>query len=229
MIFAKAPFPGRVKTRLIPLLGAEGAARLHEALVLDTLERTQGARGLRRWLACAPAADDPFFSECAGSFDLERITQRGEDLGLRMANAIRDVVGRTGNGVVLIGTDSPTLPPTAIDDAAHRLGKSAVVLGPSTDGGYYLIATARTDLPIFDRMEWGGPRVLSDTLRRLRDADLSADLLPFWYDVDTLGDLAWLAEHIHWLAGKGGEIPRRTAEILKRFNEGRADHDDSME
>lgn len=217
VIFAKAPVAGEVKTRLIPTLGAEGAADLYRAMIWDTLERTQTCRGLKRRLACWPSMDDPFFLECAETFRLERVSQRGQDLGLRMANVIRDVIGSGGGAVILMGTDLPTLPTEIIEQAADRLASAPVVLGPATDGGYYLIGTTRPGLPIFHDMTWGTPGVSRETLRRLREHSIPVELLPFWYDVDTMEDLLWLREHIRSLSRNGEAAPPRTAQFLEKI------------
>jgi uncharacterized protein len=145
------------------------------------------------------------------------MAQRGADLGSRMANAVDDLIRPDGGTVMILGSDSPTLPAETVDQAAERLKDCPVVLGPSADGGYYLVGTTRADLPIFDRIAWGESTVLAETLRRLRESAIDASLLPMWYDVDTADDLAWMAEHIQWLARAGEEIPRRTAEFLKRL------------
>jgi glycosyltransferase A (GT-A) superfamily protein (DUF2064 family) len=114
--------------------------------------------------------------------------------------------GRFAGGaerVVLLGTDSPTLPVAWVEEAFARLGSADAVLGPATDGGYYLIGCSRRVPPVFDGIAWGGPTVLAETVARLTVPDWRLALLAPWYDVDTIADWQMLREHIQALRRAG--------------------------
>jgi rSAM/selenodomain-associated transferase 1 len=191
-VFAKRPRPGEVKTRLATASSADWAARVAEAFLLDTLARLDGIDA-RRVLAFAPADAGPDFERLAGG--RFRLWAQGEgDLGARMAAFFREQLS-AGGPVVLVGADSPTLPPEVVGEAFAALGTHDVVLGPAADGGYYLIGCAREVPQLFDGVAWGGGRVLLDTIARL-PAWARLAVLPPWYDVDTLADWQLLRGHV---------------------------------
>lgn len=193
-IFAKAPVPGRAKTRTQTLLSAEQAGQLQGCLTRDTLAMSRGRA--RRVLYVAEGLDHPFLVELAAAEEVAREPQRGDDLGARMATALRECGAEAGAPVCIIGTDSPHLPPEVLDQAFAALARVPVVLGPAGDGGYYLIGARGPLPPIFDQMRWGTEEVLAETLRRLEAAGLPYELLPFWYDIDLPADLRLLAAHL---------------------------------
>lgn len=188
-IFAKAPHPGAVKTRLVPPLTLEQAAQLQSALVEDTLRRL-AELPLVRYLACAPNIRDPFFKACADRYGTRLIAQGTGDLGQRMRRVATTLLTRHRK-VLLIGTDSPTIPLDFVTQAEQRLETSDLVFGPSEDGGYYLLGQRRLYREIFDGVTWGGADVLADTLAKL-DPSVVA-IIPSWYDVDRPSDLTRLA------------------------------------
>jgi rSAM/selenodomain-associated transferase 1 len=196
IIFAKAPDPGQVKTRLSPPLTSDQAARLHEAFMLDVVHAAQPLVGVTQWLSCAPSTTHPFFRLLSRRFRLRLLTQTGETLGERMASALRQVLDAGATRAVLIGTDVPTLPGTMIRDAFRFLRRADVVLGPACDGGYYLVGVSRRVPPIFDEIPWGRSTVLESTLVLVNRLGLRCRLLPFWYDVDTLPSLRLLTAHL---------------------------------
>ena len=196
IVFARAPVPGEVKTRLIARLGARGAAALHAALVERTLETACSARVSRVELCCAPDESHPFFLACAQRFGVALTAQAEGDLGARMHAAFERVVPGSGRAL-LIGTDCPALTSAHLRDAAAALqaGHDAV-LGPAEDGGYVLIGLARTSPRVFDGIGWGGPDVLRDTRARLGALGWRWHELAELWDVDRPDDLARLAERI---------------------------------
>lgn len=196
IIFAKAPEPGQVKTRLSPPLTSDQAARLHEAFTLDVVRAAQSLTRVTQWLSCAPSTTHPFFRRLSHRFRLRLLTQTGETLGERMASAMRQTLDTGATRVVLIGTDIPTLPGTIIRDAFRLLRRADVVLGPACDGGYYLVGVSRRVPPIFDEIPWGRSTVLEATLAHVNRLGLRCRLLPFWYDVDALPSLRLLAAHL---------------------------------
>jgi rSAM/selenodomain-associated transferase 1 len=196
IIFAKAPEPGQVKTRLSPPLTSDQAARLHEVFMLDVVRSAQSLSGVTQWLSCAPSTTHPFFRRLSHRFRLRLLTQTGKTLGERMASALRQTLDTGATRVVLIGTDIPTLPATVIRDAFRLLRRADVVLGPACDGGYYLVGVSRRVPPIFDEIPWGRSTVLETTLAHINRLGLRCRLLPFWYDVDALPSLRLLAAHL---------------------------------
>jgi rSAM/selenodomain-associated transferase 1 len=183
-----------VKTRLAAATSADWAARVATAFVLDTVERLAHVEAARV-LAFTPPTARSYFAEISqGRF---RLTPQADgDLGRRMA-AFFDEQFRTGAAaVVLVGADSPTLPLPFIRQAFQELERADVVVGPSTDGGYYLIGCARSVAPLFEGMSWGTSLVLSETMASLRDPEWRLALLPPWYDVDTLDDWRMLRGHV---------------------------------
>lgn len=192
-IFAKAPVPGHVKTRLAADIGAEAAAQWYARSLRVIFHRSAVAWAhVERVLFYDPAST-------AGAFDAlpdaptRRVRQEGADLGARMAAALRYCLA-LGTAVrpVLVGSDAPSLPAAYVTEAWDALGSHDVVLGPATDGGYYLIGT-RADYPaLFADMTWSTDRVLSETVARAERRQLGVHLLPEWFDVDTVQDLAAL-------------------------------------
>ncbi len=188
-VFAKFPAPGHAKTRLIPALGAQGAADLHERMVrltlarVDELRRARGV-GAEVWHTGNDAAD---FAGLFGGTFLYR-QQAGADLGARMLHAFR-VMLRDASAAVIIGTDCPELSAAVLRSAFDELQRHDLVLGPATDGGYYLIGLRRPVPGLFDGMTWSTDGVLAETLGRARALGLSVHLLPTLDDVDDPGDL----------------------------------------
>jgi rSAM/selenodomain-associated transferase 1 len=181
-VFAKAPIAGEVKTRLVPLLSAEGAARLHAALVRRALATALRARLGPVELWCAPDERHPFFSQCRVDFGVTLHRQRGADLGERMANAFANSHAAR-EALLLIGSDCPALSPARLRAAARALEGRDAVLTPAEDGGYVLVALARP-AAIFKEIEWGGPAVMAQTRERLERARLRWKEMPKLWDVD---------------------------------------------
>jgi rSAM/selenodomain-associated transferase 1 len=198
-VMAKAPRPGRVKTRLSPALSRVAAARLARALLLDTLDTVRQVRGVHRVVLYAPRRSRASFRQLAGDF--EPIAQRAGDLGRRLALAFRDLHALGRGPVVVIGGDAPALPAAVLTRAIRVLadGRHGAVLGPSADGGYYLIGSRRPCAALFRGIAWSSPAVFSQTLARARRQRLAVAVLPRWWDVDTPADVErlrrWLAAH----------------------------------
>ena len=199
-IFAKLPRPCQVKTRLAAATSPAFAARVADAMLGDTLDR-MAAIDAERWLVFAPHDAAAAMTELArGRYQL---TPQGDgDLGQRLERFFQQRIRHEPERVVVIGADSPTLPVEFVARAFDQLQTSDLVLGPATDGGYYLIGCARRLPPIFAGIDWGGATVLRDTIARLDTTALLA-LLPPWYDVDTLDDWRMLQGHIAALRRAG--------------------------
>lgn len=188
-IMAKAPVAGAVKTRLVPPLTAQQAAEFYRALLVDQFEHLSNIGGAERYVFFAPADAEATLRELAGA-DYAYLPQCDGDLGARMAQVFVDLWQRGHGNVVLIGSDLPALPLAIIDDAFARLasGEPRVVLGPSQDGGYYLVGMNRPTPEIFTNMTWSHERVLADTTARLDHLGAAFSLLPSWFDLDVAED-----------------------------------------
>lgn len=184
LIFAKAPLPGQVKTRLVPLLGTVGAARLHSAMVAQTVQRVQAAALAPLQLWCAPSAAAPLFDALKQTGPLELCEQHGADLGARMLHAFTAAL-QSAEVAVAIGTDWPALDPGVIATALQRLQQGDdAVLGPAEDGGYILLGLRRVDTRLFEDIAWGSAQVLSQTQERLRQLQWRWSELPMSWDLD---------------------------------------------
>jgi hypothetical protein len=193
VVMAKAPLVGSVKTRLHGELGAELATELYRCFLRDTFALVASVRavrpGLKSVLCFAPEGAAGAFEGLVAP-DVVRIAQRGEGLGERLVNCFRDVLGIGAESVVVIGADSPTLPRAYVAEAFDALaGAADVALGPTLDGGYYLVGARRLHVRLFDGVSWSTSRVLEETLERARRASLDVRLLGEWYDVDEPADL----------------------------------------
>lgn len=193
IVFAKAPLPGAVKTRLAPLLGAEAAAALHARLVQHTLATACAAGIGPVELCCTPQADDPFFNTCGSRYPISLTCQTDGDLGARMLAAFTRTLSRAGS-VILIGSDCPALTVSHLQQAARALtdGNDAVLV-PAEDGGYALIGLTRCDGLLFHDITWGGAAVLSSTRQRLQHLRWRWHELETLWDVDRPGDYDRLA------------------------------------
>lgn len=205
-VFAKYPEPGRAKTRLIPALGPQGAASLHEQLVRHTLNSVGALLALRDvdaqiWTA---GADPSAFADRFGT-PLPCVAQEEGDLGQRMLAAFRGMLRASRSGV-LIGTDCPDLSAGLLTLAFEALHTADVVLGPASDGGYYLIGLNRPVPALFENIEWSTSSVLAKTLERASALGLTVRLLPTLSDVDEPHDLAvW--ERVRAIMSPAREAP----------------------
>ncbi|MBH0190124.1 MAG: glycosyltransferase [Nitrospira sp.] len=194
VIFAKAPIPGEVKTRLCPPLTPDEAATLHGSFVLDMLERSKLAVAklqlpFHRYLACAPSSELVFFKIMEERQGVRLLDQTGEDLGQRMHRTFADLFAKGYKQVIIVGTDVPTLPLSVYQEALAMLSRSDVVLGPALDGGYYLIGLKQPAEQLFAGVPWSTDQVLGATQRNAKTLGLSVELTTAWRDVDTIADL----------------------------------------
>jgi len=211
VIFAKAPIPGDVKTRLCPPLDHDEAASLHGTLVLDAVERAKGLPGASLYVAGAPDLAHPFFKVMEGRYGAKLLAQRGPDLGSRMRWAMQDAFEQGAQEVLLTGTDLPTLPRAHLMEALTLIKRHDVVLGPTTDSGYYLIGLRKIVPVLFEGIAWSTASVLAETKKKIEQADLSLGLLPECRDLDTLEDLKVFIG----LCGKDRAMTKRTEGALR--------------
>lgn len=190
-VFCKVPVAGEVKTRLIPQLGEEGALSLYKEMVEKTVFDLVNAEVADVEIWCTPTTSHVFFEQ----FDLHRCQQTGDDLGIRMSNALNEGL-KTAEKVVLIGADLPPLDADYLDHAIDELDEQDVVLGPAEDGGYGLIGVRSAVPDMFTGIDWSTEKVLSQTCRHLNGLKANYALLPLIWDVDRPDDLprygAWL-------------------------------------
>ena len=192
LILSKAPDPGAVKTRLIPLLGASGAARLYATLLHACIDRLVAAELCPVDLWCAPVTSHPFFIDCEQRYGVALQQQAEGDLGRRMEHALGSALQQSGY-VILVGADCPELAITDIEETLQALRDHAdVVFGPASDGGYYLVAMRSHHAFLFEAMPWGTANILQLTESRLRDRGISWHRLAVRRDLDTPEDyVAW--------------------------------------
>jgi rSAM/selenodomain-associated transferase 1 len=190
IIFAKQPVPGNVKTRLVPPLSPEQAARLCHFMLSDILNKTKSLESVDRFLFHGGDSQaDSYFHEIFPPLSI--FPQEGIDLGARMEAAFDRIFSMGYRTAAIIGTDSPDLPVSFIADAFRILEKDGtdVVFGPAEDGGYYLLGMKRIHGEIFHGIPWSTGQVLSKSLKHAESAGLGVATLPVWYDVDTIEDL----------------------------------------
>lgn len=195
LVFARAPVPGRVKTRLVPALGAAGAARVHRALVRRTLAVAARIPGARLELWCDGGPPHPFLRREAARVGARVRVQRGPDLGARMDHALRQALRRRPRpAAVLVGTDCPMLDASHLEAAFRALERGGDgVLGPAADGGYVLIGLRRPCGALFRGIPWGTGEVLATTRRAAAAVGVRLRELPPRADLDRPEDWAALS------------------------------------
>lgn len=199
-VMAKAPVPGRVKTRLVPPLLPKEAARLNVCFLRDVTEAiAEIARDGRAhgYLAYTPVGKEAAFrGVLPKSFRI--FPQRGEALTERLIYAAEDLFAAGYASVCFINSDSPTLPHFLLESAAAALRAPGprIALGPSEDGGYYLIGMRKLHRRLFEEIDWSTKEVLAQTQERAAELKLEVKLLPTWYDVDDFYSLRRLCEEL---------------------------------
>lgn len=192
VVFAKAPQPGRAKTRLIPALGAEGAAALASRLLDHALAQALAAGIGPVELCMSPAPGDTDWKHIAISGAVIQTRQGEGDLGERMARAVRRLTQGKHQTVLLMGSDCPALTAAILREAACQLRTHDAVLIPVADGGYVLIGLKSPCPLLFDRMPWSTASVAAETLARMAALNLKVWRGPLLHDIDEPADLAQL-------------------------------------
>lgn len=216
IVFAREPLPGRTKTRLIARLGAAGAAALADAFVRDALAKARRIRSGGIVIAgAAPrgAKQSTYFRALERRYRVGLADQGSGTLGARMRRALRPYAE---GGAVLFGTDTPSLPARLLARSVAMLRASPLVLGPSLDGGYYLVGVRGAMPDIFGGIEWGTGNVLSRTIARLERHGDRLSLGPSWYNVDRPDDLALLAVHLDRSA-KARQACPATVRVMRKL------------
>jgi rSAM/selenodomain-associated transferase 1 len=209
LIATKAPWAGRSKTRLLPTLSPVDAARLHEALLLDTIDCAQ-REATSVGLLVPDAADVPVLRTLAG--DIEIVLQQGTGLADALFHAFAPATAEAA--VAVISSDTPGLPPGELAAAGAALAAGVdVALGPTPDGGYWQIAMAAQHAAPFCDIPWSTDDCLAVTLDRCRDASLAVHLGASWRDIDVPADLEWLRTAVD------PNLAPRTASLLPALGE----------
>ncbi len=225
-VMTKAPRPGEVKTRLTPPLSPTEAAALNTCFLRDTAEallkttENGAARGIAVYTPIG--AEAAYGGILPAAFEL--VPQRGGPFGERLAFAADDLFRLGFASVCLIDSDSPTVPVQAFAQSVDFLQRNeeAVVLGPSDDGGYYLIGLNKPQPSLFEGIDWSTDRVLEQTLERAGQAKLTVHLLPAWYDVDDRETLQRLCRELFGSNGNvgAGHPAPATRELLSQLLQG---------
>ncbi|MDO8749653.1 MAG: TIGR04282 family arsenosugar biosynthesis glycosyltransferase [Dehalococcoidia bacterium] len=216
-IMARAPIPGQVKTRLQPYLTPQQSADLYLAFLQDTLEMAVSARACDVFLAFTPIDEELLFQGLVPA-SVGLFAQCDGDLGQRMCRIFQQLHQEGHSPVLIVGTDIPTLQPRHLTGALERLRDNAVCLGPSRDGGYYLIGAHDVHPRLFQGVPWGTATVLQATLERAKAAGLQVALLDACSDIDTVEDLRGLRQELEQLRQTPGAwVPRRTELRLREM------------
>jgi len=188
VIFAKSPLPGKVKTRLIPVLGKEGACQLYKSMAQKIITNLSSANVCHVHLYIHPVINHGFFKDLQKANELTMFQQEGKDLGDRMSHAI-DVSLKDHAKVIIIGTDCPEYSADYIEQAIYGLDDKDVVIGPAKDGGYVLIGMKQPHSHLFTQIDWGKSTVLDKTLKKIDEISLHYQLLQALHDIDVPADL----------------------------------------
>ncbi len=213
LVIAKRPAIGKTKTRLTPDLTPEQSAALYECLLKDTLDLAASASasiGARLFVLYLPEGEEAYFRVIAPTAGM--LLQEGNDLGARLDNGIRRCTEMGFRHVVIMDSDSPSLPAASLAAAFERLREGApACFGPCDDGGYYLIGASQPQPGLLLDVQMSTDHVLADTLARAKARGTPVALLPEHYDIDVIADVRRLARE---LAGLGVDIAPNTRRWL---------------
>ena len=223
IVFVKNPVPGQVKTRLIPHLSAKQAASLYQAFLVDWCNALSTISTAHRVIAYTPPESLNALQTLIGEAPIY-VLQQGASLGERLINAACWAYDQGYAKFLFVGSDSPTLPIQYLEHALHLLESRDVVIGPSVDGGYYLIGFSKqgasVSIPtIFEGITWSTEIVFRQTLGKIQETNMQLGLLPPWYDVDTPAGLQLLQDHLFGLhlAGENTAAPQTYSRLSEWF------------
>ncbi len=206
IVVAKRPAPGKTKTRLSPPLTPQLASALYECFLFDTLDQMRQVIDAHHVIAYLDEQD--YFQRIAADFEL--IQQEGDDLGVRLDNALTSYLSRGYERAVIMDSDSPTLPASYLSQAFQLLSDGAdVVLGPCDDGGYYLIGIKKPRPRLLREVQMSTSTVTADTIALAEQEGLRVNLLPIWYDVDDAASLIRLMKEVESLDSQATVHTRR--------------------
>lgn len=215
VVFAKAPLPGQVKTRLSPPLTAEEAATMAEAFLLDTLEMIETVKlNAEKIIYYTPKTAADYFSHLRpGNWHIK--PQQGHSLKMKIMNALRVEFENNEQRVIIIGSDSPTLPPQYLEEALIKLKSRDLVVGPALDGGFYLIGVNRFYPELLKPVILSKPESCEKLLESAARIGLNFTKLPEWYDIDRFEDLKRIND---LMSVKYGFAAPRTKTLLAGLN-----------
>ncbi|GBE04249.1 MAG TPA: glycosyltransferase [Nitrospirae bacterium] len=198
--FAKAPIPGTVKTRLQADIGAKRAVKTYKSFMTMVLTECSRLKGMDQFLGCTPTEEDGYLSDLAAEYKLRTFDQEGKTLGRRIYNAFKHCSKKGYSEIVLIGSDSPSIPADFIKQAFNELKKNDFVIGPCFDKGLYLIGakSAMVD-KIFRIIKIDTGRDVNGILKKISKTKIKFSMLPFWYDIDNIDGLDFLKAHLKYL------------------------------
>lgn len=196
VLMAKQPQAGKTKTRLCPPFSPEEAAELYEALLKDTLALAGGLEGIQMAVAISPPESLGYFEQIAPPGTL-MLQVQGVTIGVCLEQSLRALLNLGYQKVLALNTDGPSLPREYLLQAVHLLDAHDLVLGPSEDGGYYLVGIKKRHPTIFENIPWSTGAVLARTLEQAEKLRLRAALTPPWYDVDSPADAKRLQAEIN--------------------------------
>lgn len=211
--FAKNPVIEPVKTRLAISVGQDIANAVFDALLTDCMTSLQRLTNVERYIACSPNSDHRYFKQLAHDFGVGLVDQSGDCLGERMLNCVEAHCGRN-RPIAIVGTDVPILPIEELNRAISLSTEWDVLLGPTFDGGYYLIAMSRNLPEVFEGVEWSTSTVLEQTRDNCARHNLKLKELPAALDVDDIGSLLHLVRLLNESPGEG----QATRAVLKLFD-----------
>lgn len=214
-IMAKAPRPGEVKTRLCPPLSHGEAAELYRCFLLDKIAQINTLQRAAPVVSYSPAESRSLFENLTPAHFM-LIPQRGDDLGARLLSTFDQLFQQGYTQVMVIDSDTPTLPTAYLEQALGLFAdrETDVVLGPTEDGGYFLIGLRQSHPVLFERMPWSTVQVTPETLRRSARHGLKVACTASWYDVDTPDDLTRLVQSLDQVQDG---IARHTRRLFREF------------
>lgn len=188
-VFAKEPVPGIVKTRLIPPLDSIQAAGFADVLLRDTIKMVKSLNEFdSKELYYYPLSGKNYFKKITGpGWNIK--LQEGKDLGERLNGAFNNILKKNGPPAVIIGTDSPGLPVNFLYDSIQGLRDRDIIIGPSTDGGFYLVGISGYFPQLFENIRWSTSNAYNDLVRNINSLNLTFNVLPEWHDIDNIKDL----------------------------------------
>ena len=210
IVFVKYPEPGKVKTRLAAKIGNALAADIYSYFVQETFFVMKQVKTAEKFVAFSPQEREKDFFQFFKSEGTWFPQLKSQSLGDRIHHAMNYVLQQGYRRVVAIGTDSPSLPAEYVAQALEELKKHDTVVGPSEDGGYYLIGARKAPKELFQQIDWSTDKVFEQTIARTKEYDLSVQILPAWYDVDDIETLVKLSHQVKFPA----ELEKRLRPFL---------------
>jgi uncharacterized protein len=220
IIMAKAPIAGAVKTRLQPRLSAEDAASLAACFLEDAINKARSVENQKLIVAYSPAGERAYFAERFAAPKIILTEQKGDDLGEKMLSAFEFAFAQDlAAEVVMLGTDSPTVPADFVEQAFEFLETSSdAVLGPTEDGGFYLIGLRKPDGRIFENVRWSSPKTFAQARENIMNLNWHLRETPGWYDIDVPRDLDQLRDEIMHNRNARRRAPQTFEWIKKNYN-----------